>query len=89
MDEKIKVLDLYSGLGGFTSGFEDSLFDVTHVDNCSMKGVHGHNVDFKMNCNKFLRKHKQKRYNIVLGGPPCKISLSVALHLCFFHFKLF
>ena len=71
MDEKIKVLDLFSGLGGFTSGFDSSLFDVTHVDNCSMEGVHGNNVQFKMNCNKFLREHKQKKYDIVLGGPPC------------------
>tara|TARA_Y100000592_G_scaffold79129_1_gene124715 strand:+ start:205 stop:510 length:306 start_codon:yes stop_codon:yes gene_type:complete len=85
MPGRIQVLDLYSGLGGFTSGF-DSDFCVTHVDNCSMQGVHGDNVDYKMSCNEFLRKHKYHNYDIVLGGPLCKsntFSMAVSLALTF------
>ena len=81
---KIKVLDLFSGLGGFTSGF-DKTFSVVHVDNCSMKGVTGSNVDFKMDCNKFLQKNNNLDYDVVLGGPPCecpngKISTQMIRH---------
>lgn len=68
------VLDLYSGLGGFTSGFGKE-FKVDHVDNCSMRGVTGANVNFKMDCNAFLKIHKNKKYDVVLGGPPCKLIL--------------
>lgn len=90
MPGPIQVLDLYSGLGGFTSGFDND-FSITHVDNCSMQGVHGDNVDYKMSCNEFLQKHKYHNYDIVLGGPPCKsitFSTVVSLALTFkIHFK--
>lgn len=69
--KQLRVLDLFSGLGGFTSGFDDE-FSVVHVDNCSMEGVEGMNVDYKMNCNTFLKENKDMIFDIVLGGPPCK-----------------
>lgn len=69
--KKIDVLDLYSGLGGFCSGFDASVFSVVRVDNCSMEGVDGQGVDYCMDCDDFLAQHSGKHFDVVLAGPPC------------------
>ena len=70
MAKKIAVLDLYSGLGGFTSGFGGQ-FSVVAVDNCSMEGTTEKVVDHVMDCNEYLDKFPNKTFDVVVGGPPC------------------
>lgn len=70
MKNKVTVLDLYSGLGGFTSGF-DERFKIVTVDNCSMKGTTKELVDHVMNCDDYLKKFPSETFDVVVGGPPC------------------
>jgi len=69
-NKRVAVLDLYSGLGGFTSGFGDR-FDVVTVDNCSMKGTTEKLVDHVMNCEEYLKRFPKQKFDVVVGGPPC------------------
>lgn len=83
--QKWRVLDLYSGLGGFTSGFIGTDFAVTRVDNCSMTGVDGAGVDYCMDCDDFLALAEDSgmQFDVVLAGPPCECVYSL-----FFYFNL-
>lgn len=70
----MKVLDLFCGAGGFSCGFNKSGFEVTGVDCSEIAGK-----TFELNIKgEFLRLDlsrefiKDKEYEIIIGGPPCK-----------------
>lgn len=63
----MKILDLFSGLGGFSQAFKDREHTVITVDN---------NPDFKPDICKDIMKLNKKDFNgydfdIVLASPPC------------------
>lgn len=68
-----KVLDLFSGMGGFTSGFSRAGFDVIGVDISEKKGL----VYEKFTGAKFMKKDLKNEtvtgeFDVVIGGPPCR-----------------
>ena len=69
----MKVLDLFCGAGGFSSGFAKSGFEVTGVD--IQKDAE---ITFRSNVKgKFINADLSRtlvkgNYNIVIGGPPCR-----------------
>ena len=75
-----KVLDLFCGIGGFSAGFKDNGFDVTGVDISEKKGE----VYKEFVSPNFIQldlgvKSIQRRYDVLIGGPPCRPWSSVNL----------
>ena len=69
----IRVLDLFSGMGGFSYGFAHNGFDVTGAD----QSRHAEIVYRKLVSPNFInadlrREQITGQYDIVIGGPPCK-----------------
>ena len=80
MQKQTRVLDLFSGMGGFSYGFAKAGFDVTGVDMSEHAGM----TYKKIVSNKFhsvdLRENDvQGDFDIVIGGPPCRPWSSVNL----------
>ncbi|MGP6220992.1 DNA cytosine methyltransferase [Caldiplasma sukawensis] len=70
---KFKVLDLFSGMGGLSSGFAPARFDVTGVDIDPRVGL----VYSALNKNNFILKDLFREivsgdFDVVVGGPPCR-----------------
>ncbi|MCL5730745.1 MAG: DNA cytosine methyltransferase [Candidatus Thermoplasmatota archaeon] len=68
-----KVLDLFSGMGGFSSGFVHAGFDVTGVDISDQVGM----AYEKFTGSKFLKIDLRNEdvigdFDVVIGGPPCR-----------------
>ncbi len=68
-----KVIDLFSGMGGFSYGFPNAGFSVTGVDIADdVKGIYK-----KIPSSKFITADLSEElidgdYDYVIGGPPCK-----------------
>ena len=68
-----KVLDLFSGAGGFAQGFKDAQYDVTGVDISECAGK-----TFELNrYGRFKRADLTSElikgeFEVIVGGPPCK-----------------
>lgn len=72
--EKLKVLDLFSGMGGFSYGFARNGFKITGAD---IKGEA--ELSYKKLTNgDFIRSDlrseliSDSEYDIIIGGPPCR-----------------
>jgi DNA (cytosine-5)-methyltransferase 1 len=69
----VKVLDLFSGMGGLASGFKAAGFQVTGVDRSELAGQ-----TFELNgFGRFVQKdllmeNMTGNYEILIGGPPCR-----------------
>ncbi len=69
----MKVLDLFSGMGGLASGFKAAGFQVTGVDRSELAGQ-----TFELNgFGRFVQKdllmeNMTGNYEILIGGPPCR-----------------
>ena len=81
MNEKIKVIDLFCGGGGFSRGLLDAGFDVVAAfDNWDVavnfyrKNIHGHlveNMDL-LDPQKVSSRLRQFDCDMIVGGPPCQ-----------------
>lgn len=70
---KLKVLDLFSGMGGLSSGFNKMGFSVTGADVSEAVGT----VYRRLTRSNFIQADLSKvtfedDYDYVIGGPPCK-----------------
>jgi DNA (cytosine-5)-methyltransferase 1 len=69
----LRVLDLFCGAGGLSSGFKKCGFSVTGVDSSELAGQtfskNGYGQFLPLDLSKELAKGS---YDIVVGGPPCK-----------------
>lgn len=72
--QRYRVLDLFSGMGGFSRGFSEVGFDTTGVD---IKEEAGRTYS-QLTGGKFLRTDLHNNtvdgdeYDIIIGGPPCR-----------------
>lgn len=72
-NRKMKVLDIFCGVGGLTHGFKEADFEITGVDISESAGR-----TFELNNeSEFIQADLsevliQGDYDIVIGGPPCK-----------------
>ena len=70
---KLKVLDLFSGMGGFSYGFVNTGFSVTGVDISEKAGMayekFARSRFIKMNLNS---ENVTGDFEVVIGGPPCR-----------------
>ena len=69
----LRVLDLFSGMGGLSYGFKREGFDVTGVD----KFVHVEKTYRALVGSEFIRMDLEESsvtgdYDIIVGGPPCR-----------------
>jgi DNA (cytosine-5)-methyltransferase 1 len=67
------VLDLFSGMGGLSYGFSREGFEVTGVDSSDIAG----DTYRKLTQSSFIRadlsrKDIEGKFDVVIGGPPCK-----------------
>lgn len=75
-----KVLDLFCGIGGFSTGFKDNGFDVTGVDISEKKGqVYRKFVSPNFIQSDLGKERIQGKYDVIIGGPPCRPWSSVNL----------
>lgn len=69
----MKVLDLFCGAGGLSSGFSDMGFEIVGVDNSKDAATAFHENDIGEFRNADLSTESiSGEYDIILGGPPCK-----------------
>ena len=81
MHTSLKVLDLFSGMGGFSYGFKKAGFEVTGLDSNvtatetyrKLTNGNGSTVDL-------YRESVGGNYAGIIGGPPCKPWSTVNLH---------
>ncbi|MGC8515816.1 MAG: DNA cytosine methyltransferase [Thermoplasmata archaeon] len=71
--ERGSVLDLFSGMGGLSSGFAGEGFEVTGVDMSDIIG----DTYMKVTNSSFIRADLSRqnirgKFDVVVGGPPCK-----------------
>jgi len=70
---KVNVLDLFCGAGGFSSGFNNQGFSVTGVDiNPRAEEIFSINNIGKFVNADLLTDNIDGKFKIVLGGPPCR-----------------
>lgn len=68
-----RVLDLFCGAGGLTSGFAKSGFDVTGVDHLDVvSDIFSANQFGVGRVKNLYRSSVNGGYDLVLGGPPCR-----------------
>ena len=84
MNSKLNVIDLFSGCGGFSYGFQKSGFNVLMgVDNSDIAlktfkdnhlGSEVHNLDLHLDSSidKIVSKLSNKKINVIIAGPPCQ-----------------
>ena len=83
MNKKYKVLDLFSGCGGLSLGFEDANFEVVlGIDNWSdaLKTFSFNHKKSKVilqdlskaDIKKLIITHKIQDIDVIIGGPPCQ-----------------
>lgn len=82
--EKLKVIDLFSGCGGFSYGFQQSGFQVIlGIDNSEIalktfeknhKGSKTLNLDLhkESSINKIIKAKGENRIDVIIAGPPCQ-----------------
>ena len=69
-----KVLDLFSGMGGFSYGFANEGFKTTGVDIKEVAGISYKKLtrgDFILSDLRYDLIN-DKEYDIIIGGPPCR-----------------
>ena len=81
---KYNVLDLFSGAGGFSYGFQSAGFNIKVANEIDVHAIKTHNYNFKDsimidgNINdkkiktKIITESIKHKVNIIIGGPPCK-----------------
>lgn len=72
--QKVRVLDLFSGMGGFSAGFSSLGAQVTGVDvsepvGLAYRALTGGNF---VNANLHFEAIEKGFYDIIVGGPPCR-----------------
>ena len=78
--ERGRVLDLFSGMGGFSRGFAETGFSVTGVDIAEdARRVYGMLPNSKFVTADLSKELLEGDYEYVIGGPPCKPWSSVNL----------
>lgn len=78
--KNIKVLDLFCGAGGFSSGFSNQDFSVTGVDiNPHSKEIFAINKIGNFVQKDLLSEKIEGNFRIIIGGPPCRPFSSVNL----------
>jgi len=80
----LKFADLFSGVGGFTQGFKDAGMECVLSADYDNYAVQAHKINHpKDECwlsdissederKKIIRKLKQEKVNLIVGGPPCQ-----------------
>ncbi len=69
----MKVLDLYAGMGGFSSGFSEQGFSVHGVDcNIYSKDIFEINRIGRCDIADVTSWSNNEWYDVVIGGPPCR-----------------
>lgn len=81
MNSDLKVLDLFSGMGGFSYGFKRAGFEVTGIDSNGRAVKTYENVTGGRGMIHDLYNFKVKNdYTGIIGGPPCRPWSTVNLH---------
>ena len=81
MCKKIKIVDIFSGIGGLSYGFEiNDLFQIVFANDIDKKAAYGYSLNYKktdiFDCDiSDIKEENILKYgsiDIVLGGPPCQ-----------------
>jgi DNA (cytosine-5)-methyltransferase 1 len=71
--KKVRLLDLYSGMGGFSHGFSSSIFDKTGVDRSPASAqIFAENALGRAVSRDLRTGIYNLRASVVIGGPPCR-----------------
>ena len=81
MNEKLKVVDIFAGIGGLSYGFDiNELFRIVFANDIDKKAANGYHLNYKktdiFDCDiSTIHKEDMLKYgniDILLGGPPCQ-----------------
>ena len=76
--KKYKVLDLYAGCGGLSLGFRNSGYSIVsavEIDKWASETFEKNFSEtnlFKGSVKEYLKKENIKKYDVIVGGPPCQ-----------------
>ncbi|HEY5234882.1 MAG TPA: DNA (cytosine-5-)-methyltransferase, partial [Rhabdochlamydiaceae bacterium] len=78
--KSLKAVDLFCGCGGLTSGFQNAGFEILTAYDAWDKAIECYNKNFQhpaahldlSDIPKAIKKIKQWKCDIIIGGPPCQ-----------------
>jgi len=83
MKRELKILDLFCGCGGLSTGFVDAGFSVTHGIDIWQDAIETFKLNHpqskglvadlsSINIKNFLKEHSINNIDVIIGGPPCQ-----------------